>query len=185
MPSHPFTRIENWHKSEWFSSCMWLYRHMAPGDSSTGGPMPCFLGRCGNTLKMTASRWIRRSASIISWTSFPRVPCDVSPISLMRMSRWWPFTPLSGSSGILFSFRAIRVPIGLERFALGAKVLVRARVLRMDAGLWMRRNCQTGLLSKWACCTSVLLAPAKRYMSPLLCSAGQLTGTIRLPAPLA
>lgn len=43
-----------------------------------------------------------------------------------------------------------------------------ARVLRMDAGSWMRRKCQTGLLRKWACCTSASLAPAKRYMSPLL-----------------
>lgn len=42
----------------------------------------------------------------------------------------------------------------------------------------------TGLLRKGACCTSVSLAPAKRYMFPLLCSAGQITGTIRLPAPL-
>lgn len=47
------------------------------------------------------------------------------------------------------------------------------------------KKCQTGLLRKWTCCTSVSLAPAKRYMSPLLCSAGQITGTIRLPAPLA
>lgn len=54
-----------------------------------------------------------------------------------------------------------------------------------DAGSWMRRKYQTGLLRKRACCTSVSLAPAKRYMSPLLCSAGQITGTIRLPAPLA
>ena len=73
----------------------------------------------------------------------------------------------------------------LEGFVCGAKVLVCARVLRMDAGSWMRRKCQTGLLRKWTCCTSASLAPAKRYMSPLLCSAGQITGTIRLPAPLA
>lgn len=43
---------------------------------------------------------------------------------------------------------------------------------------------QTGLLRKWACCTSESLAPAKRYTSPLLCSAEQITGIIRLPAPL-
>ena len=63
--------------------------------------------------------------------------------------------------------------------SLGAKGLVCARVLRMDAGSWMRRKCQTGLLRKWACCTSVSLASAKRCMSPLRCSAGQSTGTIR------
>lgn len=91
---------------------------------------------------------------------------------------------LRGSSGTPYSFRALRASIGLEGFALGAKVLVCARVLRVDAGSWMRRKCQTGLLRKWACCTSVSLAPAKRYMSSLLCSAGQITGTIRLPAPL-
>lgn len=68
--------------------------------------------------------------------------------------------------------------------SLGAKELVYARVLRVDAESWMRRKRQTGLLRKWACCTSVSLAPAKRYMSPRLCSAGQITGTIRLPAPL-
>ena len=36
------------------------------------------------------------------------------------------------------SFRALRVSIGLEGFALGAKELVYARVLRMDAGSLMR-----------------------------------------------
>ena len=149
-----------------------------------GGPMPCFLGRCGNTLKMTASLWIRLSASTISLASFPRAPCGVSLIALMQISRSRPFTPLRGSSGTPYSFRALRASIGLEGFALGAKVLVCARVLRVDAGSWMRRKCQTGLLRKWACCTSVPLAPAKRYMSSLLCSAGQITGTIRLPAPL-
>lgn len=46
------------------------------------------------------------------------------------------------------------------------------------------KKTQTGLLRKWTCCTSVSLAPAKRYMSLLRCSAGQITGTIRLPAPL-
>lgn len=60
-----------------------------------------------------------------------------------------------------------------------------SRVLRMDAGSWMRRKCQAGLLRKWACCTLASPAPAKQYMSPLLCSAGQITGTIRLPVPLA
>lgn len=39
--------------------------------------MPCFLGRCGNTLKMIASRWIRLSASTISLVSFPRASCDI------------------------------------------------------------------------------------------------------------
>lgn len=43
-----------------------------------------------------------------------------------------------GSSGIPFSFRALRVSIGLEGFVRGAKVLVCARVLRMDAGSLMR-----------------------------------------------
>lgn len=46
-------------------------------------------------------------------------------------------------------------------------------------------NMPDGLLRKWACCTSASLTPAKRYMSLLLCSAGLITGTIRLPAPLA
>lgn len=87
-----------------------------------------------------------------------------------------------GPSGTPFSFRALRVSTGLERFTLGAKVLVCARVLRMYAGSLMRRICLTGLLRKWACCTSASLAPAKRYMSPLLCSAGQSMGTIRLHA---
>ena len=82
-----------------------------------------------------------------------------------------PFIPLRGSSGTPYSFRALRASIGLEGFVRGAKVLVCARVLRMDAGSWMRRKCQTGLLRKWDCCTSVSLAPAKRCMSPLLCSA--------------
>lgn len=53
-----------------------------------------------------------------------------------------------GSSGTPFSFRVLRVLIGLEGFVRGAKVLVCARVLRVDTGLWMRRECQTGLLRK-------------------------------------
>ena len=55
-------------------------------------------------------------------------------------------------------------------------MLLCARVLRVGAGSLMRRKCQTGLLRKWTCCTSVSPAPAKRYMSPLLCSTGQSTG---------
>lgn len=39
---------------------------LAPGDSITSGPMPCFLGRCGNTLKLTASPWVLRSVLTIS-----------------------------------------------------------------------------------------------------------------------
>lgn len=46
------------------------------------------------------------------------------------------------------------------------------------------KNMPDGLIEEMGCCTSALLAPAKRYMSPLLCSAGQITGDIRLPAPL-
>lgn len=37
-------------------------------------------------LKITASRWDLRSASTISLVSFPRAPCDVSPITLMWAS---------------------------------------------------------------------------------------------------
>lgn len=47
------------------------------------------------------------------------------------------------------------------------------------------KNMPGGLIEKWACCTSVSPAPARRYMSPLLCIAEQSTGTIRFPAPLA
>lgn len=53
-----------------------------------------------------------------------------------------------GSSGTLFSFRALRVLIGLEGFALVAKMLVYAYVLREVARLLMRRKCQMGLLRK-------------------------------------
>lgn len=47
-------------------------------------------------------------------------------------------TPLRGSSGTPFSFRALRVSIGLERFALGAKGLVYVHVLSEAAGSLMR-----------------------------------------------
>lgn len=45
-----------------FQMSFWL----APGDSCMGGPKPCFLRHCGNTLQMTASRWALRSASFLN-----------------------------------------------------------------------------------------------------------------------
>ena len=46
------------------------------------------------------------------------------------------------------NIRALRVSIGLEGFALVAKMLVYTYVLREVARLLMRRKCQMGLLRK-------------------------------------